>query len=162
MGKSCRCGLPLHRQADEDPYAIKQCAYDVPQTDQWTSSEVDTMRAIVYAKFTQNRRLGERLRQSTFTHFYECTKNLFWGTGVPLPNSGREIDHTTFEGENHLGLILADVRARLRRDAQRTAHSTTGRKSLSSSTASQTSSPIKSSPPVAASGSSSPEVSVSK
>lgn len=82
---------------------------------------VDTLRAITYAKFSQNKALEERLRDTKYTDFYECTRDLFWGTGLLLPSTTREIDHTKFEGENQFGLILQDVRAKLQRNANRAA-----------------------------------------
>lgn len=119
----------------EDPYEIKHLSFDVPQTEQWSRSEVDTMRAIVYAKFSQNRAINERLRLTTYTRFHECTTNSHWGTGVSLPISSREIDHTKFAGENHLGVILSEVRTRLRKDALRAAGTVSSQNSSTTNTA---------------------------
>lgn len=105
----------------EDPYAIKQIGSEVTVTEQWVLSEVDTLRTINYAKFSQNRLIGERLRTSSYTKFHECTRNLFWGTGLLLPLNTREIDTSKLIGENQFGLILLDIRAKLNHDAQRSA-----------------------------------------
>lgn len=104
-----------------DPYDIKQLGDEVEPSEQWALSEIDTLRAIAYTKFTQNRALGDRLRNSPYTSFYECTKNPYWGTGFLLPYTTHEIDTTKFEGANHFGVILRDVKARLIADAKKAA-----------------------------------------
>lgn len=103
----------------EDPLTIKQIGNDIPSSDNWALSEVKTLRAIAFAKFSQNRTIGERLRTSVFDKFHECTRNLYWGTGQSLPLSTREIDSAKFEGTNIFGQILLDVRTKLRNDANR-------------------------------------------
>lgn len=103
----------------EDPYSIKQIGSEILVKDQSSLSEIGILHDINYAKFSQNRQLGERLRTSPYMKFHECTRSLFWGTGQTLPNSTREIDHTTFAGENYFGKILFDIRAKLNNDAKR-------------------------------------------
>lgn len=103
----------------ENPFDIKEASFDVPTTEQWALSELDTLRSITYAKFSQNRAIGDRLRTSTYSNFYECTRNTYWGTGQSLPTSSREIDPSTFIGENQFGLILLEIREKLRNDAAR-------------------------------------------
>lgn len=109
--------------SSEDPYEIKQLGSEVEITEEWVLSEIETLRAINYAKFSQNRLLGERLRTCTYTKFHECPRNLFWGTGYLLPTNTREIDTSQFIGENHFGQILLDIHAKLNRDVQRRASS---------------------------------------
>lgn len=110
---------------NEDPYVIKKLGEEAGDSDPWKLIDIDTLRTITHLKFKQNRRLGERLRTTDYTKFYECTANLKWGTGVHLPYS-REIDVSTFTGSNHLGLIIADVKARLINDHLKiVSHSTT-------------------------------------
>lgn len=102
-----------------DPPTIKALGDEVTPTEQWALSEISTLTAITYAKFTQNRTLGDRLRNCPFENFYECTTSSYWGTGFRLPSNTREIDTSKFEGANHFGLILKDVKSKLIRDAQR-------------------------------------------
>lgn len=103
----------------ENPQAIKALGEEVTQTEQWALAELNVLRAITYLKFTQNRSLGERLRNCPFEDFYECTTSTYWGTGLKLPSNSREIDTSKFVGENHFGLILKEVKAKLILDAQR-------------------------------------------
>lgn len=103
----------------EDPVAIKHLGDEVTPSEQWALSEINTLRLITYLKFTQNKSLGDRLRNCTFENFYECTTSTYWGTGFKLPLNTREIDTSKFEGENHSGIILKNVKARLIHDAQR-------------------------------------------
>lgn len=105
----------------ENPLDVKQLGDEVTPSEQWTLSEENTLRAITHAKFSQNRALGERLKNSPFINFYECTKSTYWGTGFKLPSNTREIDTSKFEGENKFGLILKDVKTRLIKAAQRPA-----------------------------------------
>lgn len=105
----------------EDPVAIKHIGDEVTPSDQWTLAELNTLLAITYAKFTQNRALGSRLRNCSFENFHECTTSTYWGTGFKLPTNTREIDTSKFVGENKFGLILKDVKAKLIQDAQRAA-----------------------------------------
>lgn len=42
-----------------------------------------------------------------------------WGVGKTLPTITQEIDSSSFTGENQFGLILLDVRTKLRHDAAR-------------------------------------------
>lgn len=126
----------------DNPFEIKQLEDEVKPKDQWTLSEIDTLRDITVAKFSQNRALGERLRNSPYTSYYECTRNTYWGTGYQLPTSTREIDHTKFEGENQFGLILRDVKAKLINDVQRAAAAADA-KTTTTPTPNQKASPAK-------------------
>lgn len=96
----------------EDSLTIKQIGNDIPSNDNWALSEVNSLRSIAYAKFSQNRIIGERLRTSNFTKFHECTRQT-------LPTNTREIDSSKFEGNNLFGQILLDVRTKLQQNAQR-------------------------------------------
>lgn len=108
-----------------DPFTIKKYGEEVGDSDTWKLIDVETLRTITLNKFKQNRRLGERLRTSDFTKFYECTTSLKWGTGTTLPAS-REIDTSTFTGSNLFGQILADVKGKLTSDHQKNiSHSST-------------------------------------
>lgn len=107
----------------ENPHEVKQLSKEITPSEQWALAEINTLRSITHAKFSQNRNLGERLRTSPYVNFYECTKDSYWGTGFQLPTSTREIDTSKFEGENNFGIILRDVKAKLIASAQRTAAS---------------------------------------
>lgn len=109
----------------EDPFSIKRYGEEVGDSAAWKLIDIDTLRSITLQKFKQNRRLGERLRTCDYTKFYECTSNQKWGTGVTIPPSC-EIDTSTFTGSNHLGQILAEVKAKLIYPHQRNiSHSST-------------------------------------
>lgn len=109
----------------EDPFTIKRYGEEVGDSEKWKKVDIDTLRTITLCKFRQNRKLGERLRTSDYTKFYECTTNQKWGTGVTLPAS-REIDTSSFTGSNHFGQILAAVKERLINEHQKSiSHSAT-------------------------------------
>lgn len=69
----------------------------------WNKMRVDIMHSIVYAKFTQNPDLREKLLATGDAHLEEGNTwgDRFWGVSGGI-------------GQNHLGKILMDVRRDLR------------------------------------------------
>lgn len=95
----------------DDPYDIMRTGDLIESNDSWRSIEVETLRKINIEKFSQNAHLKERLVKSDYEQFYECTTSTKWGTGVTI--TSREIDSSTFIGENKFGKLLADIRIQL-------------------------------------------------
>lgn len=74
----------------------------------WDAVRVGFMRALVYDKFTRNRDLGIKLRDTGLAQLIEGNTwhDRFWGACTCAP-----CQHVVGEGgENHLGRILMDVR----------------------------------------------------
>lgn len=86
-----------------DPFKVKKAAFKVKKRDDWDDVKVGIMREIVYAKFSQNPDLAEKLLATGDEHLAEENKwnDRFWGT-------------VNGEGENHLGKILMEVRTAIR------------------------------------------------
>lgn len=89
----------------EDPVETKCISDLVDVTEAWSQNEEEILKKIVTEKFTQNRHLGQRLLDSGYEKFYECTTSTKWGTGQTI--SSRTINTSTFTGENRFGKILA-------------------------------------------------------
>ena len=72
----------------------------------WDEVKQDVMRAVVYAKFTQNRYLAEWLLKTGERYLQEGNRwnDTFWGVNIK-----------TGEGENHLGKILMSLREEFRK-----------------------------------------------
>lgn len=76
---------------------------DVPIREDWEQVKVDVMREAVFAKFTQNPELLEKLLATGDAQIIEDSPvDSFWGVGA----DGR--------GQNMLGIILMEVREKLR------------------------------------------------
>jgi ribA/ribD-fused uncharacterized protein len=68
----------------------------------WEARKVQTMREVVWAKFSQNPELGQKLLSTKDRHLEETN---WWGDKIWGVYQG--------EGQNLLGIILMEVRARL-------------------------------------------------
>lgn len=92
-----------------DPLKAKQLGSQVTPKDPWLQNEEDTLKTIVTLKFKQNKYLGNRLKNSGVEHFYECTRDMRWGTGITIYS--RQVDTSLFLGENKFGKILDKIKA---------------------------------------------------
>lgn len=80
----------------------KRLGATVPvNVDKWERIRVEQMSVVVWEKFTQNKQLGELLKNSGNVELVEFNKwgDVFWG-----------VDIKTGAGENQLGKILMHVR----------------------------------------------------
>ena len=73
--------------------------------DQWIPLRVQIMREILFSKFTLNPDLAQKLLETKNAHLEERLwwKDIFWGYDVNLR-----------QGENNLGILLMEVRERLK------------------------------------------------
>lgn len=94
-----------------DPQKAKQIGSQVTPKDTWKQNEENTLKSIVSLKFNQNKHLGTRLKNSSVERFYECTRDMRWGSGVTLYN--RQVNTALFVGENKFGKILNEIKASL-------------------------------------------------
>lgn len=83
----------------------------VTPKESWLQNEEEILKTIVTLKFKQNKHLGNWLKNSGVEHFYECTRDMRWGTGVMVYN--RQVDTSLFVGENKFGKILDALKASL-------------------------------------------------
>ena len=85
----------------------KRYGRKVEMREDWNEVKVEYMTKIVEAKFTQHPELALRLLETGDKLLKEGNYwgDVFWG-----------IDHQTGEGENHLGQILMNLRARYRKE----------------------------------------------
>lgn len=84
------------------PGVAKRLGATVPvNVDKWERIRVEQMSVVVWEKFTQNKQLGELLKNSGNVELVEFNKwgDVFWG-----------VDIKTGVGENQLGKILMHVR----------------------------------------------------
>lgn len=94
-----------------NPLKAKQLGSEITPNEAWFQNREDILKSIVTLKFKQNKELGTRLKNSGYDHFYECTRDLKWGTGISLKS--RQVDTSLFTGENRFGKILSEVKAAL-------------------------------------------------
>jgi ribA/ribD-fused uncharacterized protein len=89
------------------PKEAKQLGKQCPLRADWEQSKVQVMFGLVWQKFTQNPELAAKLKATGDRWIEEDAPwDAFWGTGY----GGK--------GENHLGTILMDIRAELRRQEE--------------------------------------------
>lgn len=74
-----------------DPVKAKHLGSLVTPKEARLQNEESILKSIVLLKFKQNKNLGDRLKNSEATQFYECTRDLRWGTGIML--TSRQVDH---------------------------------------------------------------------
>lgn len=96
-------GLFAGMYADE----AKKFGRKVEMREDWDEVKVDLMTRIVAEKFSQHPKLAVRLLETGEKPLKEGNYwgDVFWG-----------IDHKTGEGENHLGMILMDLREKYRKE----------------------------------------------
>ena len=92
----------------------KDIGREITSTITWNHIKLDRMRGLLYAKFSQNRELGDYLCSLKTIGFIEGSVDSYWGAGVPL-NSKRLINGDWY-GRNELGRLLEQVRDDLRRE----------------------------------------------
>ena len=81
----------------------------------WHQNEgLKVMRKACFEKFSQNPRMKEFLLNTKDRTLVEASeKDVFWGIGLKLSDPS-VADNSKWKGQNHLGLILCEVRDRLR------------------------------------------------
>lgn len=88
-----------------EPVKAKRAGRRVKLRPDWEDVKLGIMKTIVRDKFTRNPDLGARLLATGDMQLVEANtwRDRFWG-----------VDQTTGKGQNHLGLILMEVRDELR------------------------------------------------
>lgn len=111
--KTCSPGVKRMIAGLSSPALAKRKGRQIEITNpiQWEGAKVLVMEEIVTAKFIQSRELAGRLLATRDKLLQEGNTwgDTFWG-----------IDLKTSEGENHLGIILMNVRSRLKYEAKKT------------------------------------------
>lgn len=89
------------------PRDAREAGQRVALRPNWEAEKLGEMRSILWAKFSQNRDLADRLRATTGRHLIEGTTwhDNFWGT-CRCPACGDR-------GANHLGQLLMEIRSQL-------------------------------------------------
>jgi len=104
-----KCKHPEDKLKFANMYAdeAKKFGRKVEMREDWDEVKVDLMEKIVAAKFSQHPELAVRLLETGEKPLKEGNYwgDVFWG-----------IDHTTGEGENHLGKILMELRRKYREE----------------------------------------------
>ena len=79
----------------------------------WDADKKDIMRELVSIKFTDNADLKKELLDSNDLKFAEAGLDPFYGIGLAI-SSNDIFDPAKWKGQNHLGMILENVRASLK------------------------------------------------
>lgn len=109
-----------HRTASEifhafSPQEAKRLAKKVGPSKVWDQVKLDRMYDIAYAKFSQNPRLKTELLKTSPAPLIEATHDTFWGCGYTL--GARNLTVGNWHGRNQMGVILANCRTQLQREA---------------------------------------------
>ena len=103
-----KCIDPAQRAEFSHLYATvaKRKGRKVALRPDWEQVKLPLMEKILYAKFSQNPVLAQRLLDTGDTPLKEGNNwhDYYWG-----------VDLETGEGENHLGILLMELRSRFRR-----------------------------------------------
>lgn len=94
-----------------DPKKIKRYGDKADVTPDWEEKKGEIMKCILIGKFSQNEDLKNRLLDTGSSQLFECTSNLYWGTGWKFDSEGwKRGTGTDFPGKNQLGVLLSEVR----------------------------------------------------
>lgn len=81
---------------------------------EWENVRYIIMYNVVYTKFHQNLYLKNILLNTNDKLIVECSKkDTYWGIGL-YPNEDDVLDQSKWNGENSLGMILMEVREKLK------------------------------------------------
>lgn len=94
-----------------DPKDIKKAGDNTPTKITWEGQKVAVMEEIVTQKFLQNKSIAKKLCETGDYPLYEGTTNTFWGCGLRI-NSKLWLTGNP-PGQNRLGKLLMEVRAKL-------------------------------------------------
>ena len=94
-----------------DPYTCKRLGKQIKTTAEWDRTKISVLENLVRAKFTQNPSLAEKLVLTGNVKLFECTRDRFFGVGVPF-SQHRRIGLTN-PGRNKLEEILQEIRQEL-------------------------------------------------
>ena len=93
----------------------KRLGDKLKENEHWRSIQNNIMTATLRLKFNQNAKLKDFLKQITEKTIAEASpSDLYWGTGAPL-SKAETTEVNTWKGSNHLGIILQNIRAELRK-----------------------------------------------
>ena len=96
----------------EDAYKAKRMNRYMKESEEWNGKKDQIMKEIVKAKFSQNKKIQQTLRQSGDMKLCEGTSDKYWGCGIPIARSSI-IELKKLPGKNKLGSILMEVRSEL-------------------------------------------------
>ncbi len=101
--------------ATDDPSEIKALGRQVSNYDDhiWNGMRQIVVYEGLWAKFSQNESLKEKLKATGRATLVECSvKDLIWGVGLSMQDPNR-YDKSKWKGENLLGYTLMMVREKL-------------------------------------------------
>ena len=95
----------------KSPLECKKLSRDITNFSykRWMESAKDLCKDGIEAKFVQNPRLMQILLETGHKKLLECTKDQFWGTGVPL-NDPQCLIEKCWKGQGLQGIILQEIR----------------------------------------------------
>ena len=102
----------LGQLKNQDPFEYKFILDSINKSNNWKKHELTTLEEMVRAKFEQNPCLAKRLCERK-DHIYEATAHPVYGIGYTLADARKIHQGAVNAGNNHMGKILARVRAGL-------------------------------------------------
>lgn len=96
-----------------DSKALKKMGKKIGHDAKWEENQLRILKGITLLKFQQNPALKSKLLETSETPLYNCDQDAYWGTGRSMDSTQWD-DTMLYPGTNALGMILDDVRRRLR------------------------------------------------
>lgn len=87
---------------------VKKLGDRIHPKKEWDDAKLGLVRCIVKQKFVENNALKIRLMNTKGYKLEEASFDRFWGTGIPVYS--REFKRPNYQGKNHMGHILEDIR----------------------------------------------------
>ena len=110
-----------HVMNETNPKKMRVIGEDIRSYDhrEWTKRMYDVVETAVYAKFSDvsARGASEYLLGTGELTLGEATRNRTWGTGIHV-SEPLALNPDSWQGRNYMGVILMDVRQKLRSDSE--------------------------------------------
>ena len=97
--------------SEENPYTIMNLGKSVKNNQEWKKMEKTVVKKAVYMKFSQNKKLHEKIMKVKADRFYECTLHPVHGAGFTLKTAEKDTAAVKPTHQNYMGLVLHDYKA---------------------------------------------------
>lgn len=97
----------------DDTKSLKKMGKKMGQDKDWEAQQLKMLKGITILKFQQNPALLAKLLETGEAPFYNCDLDSYWGTGRSMDSTQWD-DLMQYTGRNALGVVLEDVRNRLK------------------------------------------------
>lgn len=96
-----------------DAKTLRKMGKKIEPDADWEEKQLKVLKGITILKFQQNPVLKRKLIGTGDTPLYNCDLDIYWGTGRSMDSTQWD-DLMQYSGRNALGIVLQDVRERLK------------------------------------------------